>query len=165
VLRAEVPDAGQANVVSELVPAVNSSQGAVYCFEDEYLYNDGVYYYWLQDVSFAGEIELHGPAMAQVTLNGGGNHSPDIPLKTSFMRNYPNPFNPSTQLEYYLENDSDVDFKVYNLKGQLVDQITLRHQDKGFHRYIWEPQLSSGIYLIRFTAEGRSNTRKVILSK
>ena len=165
VLRAEVPDAGQANVVSELVPAVNSSQGAVYCFEDEDLYNDGIYYYWLQDVSFAGEIELHGPAMAQVTLSGGGNHSPDIPLKTSFTRNYPNPFNPSTQLEYYLEKDSDVNFKVYNLKGQLVDQITLRNQPGGFHRYIWEPQLSSGIYLIRFTAAGRSNTRKVILSK
>lgn len=110
-------------------------------------------------------MALHGPAMAQVTLNGGSNQTPDIPLKTSFVRNFPNPFNPCTQLEYYLEKESDVGFKVYNLKGQLVDQITLRNQAGGFHRYTWEPQLSSGVYLIKFTADGKSNTRRVMLSK
>lgn len=165
ILRSTEPDATSATVISSLIVATNSSQGAVYSYKDDSLNDDGVYYYWLQDVSFAGEIELHGPAMAQVTLNGGGNHSPDIPLKTGFMRNYPNPFNPSTQLEYYLEEGSDVGFKVYNLKGQLVDQITLRNQAGGFHRYTWEPQLSSGVYLIKFTADGKSNTRRVMLSK
>lgn len=165
ILRSTEPEAVNATVVSELIPAANTSQGAVYYFEDNSLYDDGLYYYWLQDVSFAGAIELHGPAMAQVTLNAGGNQSPNIPLKTSFTRSYPNPFNPSTQLEYYLEKGSDVEFQVYNLKGQLVDQITLRHQDSGFHRYTWKPQLSSGVYMIRFTAEGKSNTRKVILAK
>lgn len=110
-------------------------------------------------------MALHGPAMAQVTLNGGSNQTPDIPLKTSIVRNLPNPFNPSTQLEYYLENSSDVCFEVYNLRGQMVDQFTLRNQANGFHRYKWKPQLSSGVYLIRFTAAGKSNTRRVILSK
>jgi hypothetical protein len=108
---------------------------------------------------------MHGPIMVQVTLQSGSNQTPDLPLSTSLVRNYPNPFNPSTQLEYYLENGSDVDFEVYNLKGQLVDQFMLRNQESGFHRYTWEPQLSSGAYLIRFTADGKSNTRKVILSK
>ena len=165
ILRSTEPEAVNATVVSELIPAANTSQGAVYYFEDNSLYDDGLYYYWLQDVSFAGAIELHGPALAQVTLNVGGNQSPSIPLKTGFVRNYPNPFNPSTQLEYYLEKGAEVEFQVYNLKGQLVDQITLRHQDSGFHRYTWKPQLSSGVYMIRFTAEGKSNTRKVILAK
>lgn len=165
VLRSSEPDAALANVVSGLVPAANSSQGAVYYFEDAALYDDGIYYYWLQDVSFTGEIELHGPCMAHVTLQAGSNHAPDLPLKTSLVRNYPNPFNPSTQLEYYLEEGSDVSFEVYNLKGQKVDQFNLRNQDKGFHRYTWKPQLGSGTYLIKFTANGRSNTRKVVLTK
>jgi hypothetical protein len=165
ILRSVEPDAAQANIVSELIPAANSSQGASYYFEDKSLYDDGLYYYWLQDVSFAGAVELHGPAMAQVSLNAGGNHSPDIPLKTGFTRCFPNPFNPSTQLEYYLENSSDVSFEVYNLKGQLVDQISLRNQASGFNRYTWEPQLSSGVYLIRFAAGGKSNTRRVVLTK
>lgn len=165
VLRAKEAEASQALLVSALIPAANTSQGAVYCFEDKDLYDDGIYYYWLQDVSFSGSVELHGPAIVQVTLNAGSNQTPDIPMKTSLVRNYPNPFNPSTQFEYYLEKGSDVDFKVYNLKGQVVDQFTLRNQESGFHRYTWEPQLGSGVYLIRFTADGVSNTRKVILSK
>ena len=165
VLRSVELDATQANVVSALVPAANSSQGASYYFEDVDLYEDGLYYYWLQDVSFTGEVELHGPAMAQVSLQGGFDYTPDIPLQTSLIRNFPNPFNPSTQLEYYLENSADVDFEVYNLKGQLVDHFTLRHQTSGFHRHKWEPQLESGVYLVKFSAEGRSNVRKVILTK
>jgi hypothetical protein len=165
VLRSSEPDATRAKIVSALVSATNSSQGAAYCFEDNSFYEDGTYYYWLQDVSFAGQMELHGPAMAQVTLNGGSSQTPDIPLKTSFVRNFPNPFNPCTQLEYYLEQGADVDFKVYNVKGQLVDQFTLRNQASGLHRFTWEPQLGSGVYLVRFTAAGKSNTRRVILSK
>ncbi len=165
VLRSIEPQPAGATVVSELIAATNSSQGAFYCFEDKSIYEDGCYYYWLQDVSFSGGVELHGPAMVNVILNTGSNQVPDIPLKSSFIRNYPNPFNPSTQLEYYLENGTDVDFEVYNLRGQLVDQFTLRNQNSGFHRYTWKPELGSGAYLIRFTADGRSNSRKVILSK
>ncbi len=165
VLRSTEPDATKASKISALVPAVNSSQGAAYCYEDNSLDDDGIYYYWLQDVSFSGAIELHGPTMAQVTLLAGSSQTPDIPLKTGLVRNFPNPFNPSTQLEYYLEKGSDVGFKVYNLKGQLVDQFTLRNQASGLHRYTWEPQLGSGTYLIKFSAEGKSNARKVILTK
>ena len=165
VLRSNEPDVARASIISALVPATNSSQGAAYCFEDSSLYEDGIYYYWLQDVSFSGAVELHGPCMAHVTLQGGSSQTPDIPLRTGFVRNFPNPFNPSTQLEYYLEKSADVEFKVYNLKGQLVDQVTLRNQGGGLHRYRWEPQLSSGTYLVKFTADGKGNTRKVILSK
>jgi hypothetical protein len=165
VLRSNEPDAALANVVSELVPAANSSQGASYYFEDAALYDDGLYYYWLQDVSFSGAVELHGPCMAYVTLQGGSSQAPDIPLKTSLIRNFPNPFNPSTQLEYYLEAGSDVSFEIYNLKGKLLDQFTLRNQAGGFHRYKWEPLLSSGTYLVKFTANGRTNIRKVVLAK
>jgi hypothetical protein len=165
VLRADKPDAVNAKLISNLIPAANTSQGATYCFEDNNIYDDGVYYYWLQDVSFSGVAELYGPTMVQVTLKEGSNYTPDIPTKTSLVRNYPNPFNPSTQLEYYLEKSADVDFKVYNLRGQLVDQFMLRNQESGLHRYTWEPELGSGTYLIRFSADGKSNTRKVILSK
>ncbi len=165
VLRANEFEPASACVISDLIQAANTSQGATYCFTDDGLYEDGLFYYWLQDVSFSGEVAMHGPIMVQVTLQSGSNQAPDLPWSTSLVRNYPNPFNPSTQLEYYLENGSDVDFKVYNLRGQLVDQFTLRNQNSGFHRYTWEPQLSSGVYLIRFTADGKSNTRKVILSK
>lgn len=165
VLRGTDIEPAAASVISELIQAANTSQGATYCFKDEALYEDGLYYYWLQDVSFSGDVAMHGPIMVQVFLGSGANQTPELPLTTSLVRNYPNPFNPSTQLEYYLEKGSDVDFKVYNMRGQIVDQFMLRNQDSGFHRYTWKPELGSGIYLIRFTADGKSNTRKVILAK
>lgn len=165
VLRAPVPELNIANLVSELIPSVNSSQGARYSHTDEALYDDGTYYYWLQDISLSGDVEIHGPTMVNVVLGSGGNGTPEIPRKTGFHRNFPNPFNPSTYLEYYLETNADVAFKVYNLKGQLVDEINLSNVSSGTHRYKWEPKLDSGIYLVKFIAAGQTNTRKVILSK
>lgn len=165
VLKANDSEVASAKVISPLIPAVNSSQGATYCYVDADFYEDGLYYYWLQDVSFTGQVTLHGPITVQVTLGSDSGHVPDMPLTTGLIRNYPNPFNPSTQLEYYLEEGSDVSFEVYNLKGQMVDQFTLRNQASGFHRYAWKPQLGSGTYLVKFTAAGNSNTRKVVLAK
>ena len=165
ILRGTTTDLADAQLVSELIPSANSSQGARYSFTDDTLCEDGTYYYWLQDVSLSGDTEMHGPTMVNVILGEGGNGTPDIPMETGFHRNYPNPFNPSTTLEYYLETGSDVSFKVYNLKGQLVDEITLRNKNVGRHSYKWEPKLSSGIYFVKFSAAGKTNTRKVILSK
>ena len=165
ILRGEDTEAANANVISPLIPAANSSQGAVYYFVDEELSHDGTYSYWLQDVSISGQVTTHGPILVQVFLSTDVNQVPDLPYTTSLMRNYPNPFNPRTYLEFYLEAEADVTFEVYNLKGQLVDYFTLFNRSKGFHRHAWEPQLGSGIYLVKFTANGRTNTRKVILAK
>ncbi len=165
VYRSEDSQDANAILVSPLIPSANSSQGAVYYFEDKELYHDGTYHYWLQDVSISGQVYLHGPVMVQVFLTADGNYTPGLPFDTSFIRNYPNPFNPSTHLEFYLERNANVTFEVFNLKGQLVDYFTLFNRSEGFHRHRWEPQLGSGIYLVKFTANGRSNTRKVILAK
>lgn len=165
ILRSEDADAANANTVSPLIPSANSSQGAVYYFEDKELYHDGTYHYWLQDVSLSGKIFTHGPILVQVFLKAGGNYVPELPFTTGLIRNYPNPFNPKTQLEFYLERNANATFEVFNLKGQLVDYFTLFNKSKGFHRHTWEPQLSSGIYIVRFTADGRTNSRRVIIAK
>ena len=165
ILRSEDGDAANANTVSPLIPSANSSQGAVYYFEDKELDHDGTYHYWLQDVSLSGKIFTHGPILVQVFLKAGGNYVPELPFTTGLIRNYPNPFNPKTQLEFYLERNANATFEVFNLKGQLVDYFTLFNKSKGFHRHTWEPQLSSGIYIVRFTADGRTNTRRVIIAK
>ncbi len=165
ILRSKEALAEEAMTISELIYAANSSLGATYSFVDNAFTEDGIYYYWLADISFSGEMQFHGPKMATVNLLLDTSQAPNIPQKSSFIRNYPNPFNPSTQLEYYLETGSKVSFKFYNLKGQLVDEVFLPLQSGGYHSYIWQPKLSSGTYLIKFSADGKSNSRKVILSK
>ena len=54
--------------------------------------------------------------------------------------NYPNPFNPSTNIKFYLDKDSNIELKVYNALGNLVTTLV-----KGYHR--------SGSYEINFNAK------------
>jgi hypothetical protein len=166
IYRATEREFVRAELISPLIEGENSTEGSVYSFTDSELYEDGTYYYWLQASSYSVTLDVYGPASVNVVFNEDPNTPPDVPLVTSLVRNYPNPFNPSTQLEYYLETGADVKFTVFNLKGQMVDQFTLTNRPAGLHRYNWEPrELSSGTYIVKFSSAGKSNTRKVILAK
>lgn len=166
IYRATELEFATAKLISPLIEGENSTEGSIYSFTDSELFEDGTYYYWLQASSHSSMLDVFGPATVNVVFYDDPNIPPDVPMVTSLVRNYPNPFNPSTQLEYYLETGADVKFTVFNLKGQVVDQFTLTNRPAGLHRYNWEPQqLSSGTYIIKFSAAGKSNTRKVILTK
>ncbi len=64
-------------------------------------------------------------------------------LEASFI-NYPNPFAAGrghTEIEYYLENDSEVSLKIYNITGQLVRTLVDKEMQAGstrLHRYQWD---------------------------
>jgi tetratricopeptide (TPR) repeat protein len=66
---------------------------------------------------------------------------------------YPNPFNPSTTLEYELPVSANVECSIFDLRGNLVKNYKYNKQ-AGAHRIIWNgSNIPSGIYLIRFVAE------------
>ncbi len=80
--------------------------------------------------------------------------------------NYPNPFNNSTTIHYYLPKKSSVKLNVYNVTGKLVDTIVHKKQELGQYRVQWSPvNITSGIYLIRFEAEEFSKFTKCVLLK
>lgn len=85
--------------------------------------------------------------------------------------NYPNPFNPITQIRFAIPENSFVTLKVYNTVGQLVRTLVSENLDKGFHNYEWNAtddngnKLSSGIYLYRLQAGELVQTHKMILMK
>jgi hypothetical protein len=84
---------------------------------------------------------------------------------------YPNPFNPQTQISYYLPRDCQVRLTIYNLLGRRVKTLFDGHQDAGMHTLIWDgrtdggSQLSSGIYFYRLQADNFLQTRKMTLMK
>ncbi len=166
IYRATEREFVRAELISPLIESENSTEGSTYTYTDSELFEDGTYYYWLQASSHSSVMDVYGPVTVNVLFYDDPNIIPDKPMVTSLVRNYPNPFNPNTQLEYYLETGADVKFTVFNMRGQIVDQFTLTNRSAGLHRYNWEPQqLSSGAYIIKFSAAGKSNTRKVILTK
>ncbi len=88
------------------------------------------------------------------------------PVVFYLRQNHPNPFNPSTTIEYGLDLPCVVELAVYNQKGQLVDVIQSGFQQAGYYSVEWEPgDLASGIYLYRLTAGGNVVSRKMVLIK
>ncbi|MBL7034043.1 MAG: T9SS type A sorting domain-containing protein [Candidatus Delongbacteria bacterium] len=79
---------------------------------------------------------------------------------------YPNPFNPTTTIEYSLATSGSVQLSIYNIQGQLVDVIQEGFMTAGWHTAIWSPSdLSSGIYMVELSAGGYPASRKVMYLK
>ncbi len=81
-------------------------------------------------------------------------------------QNFPNPFNPTTLIEFELLQDSDVEVKVYNLAGKEVAILHKGFLSSGMYQYQFDATgLPSGIYIYQVTTPISSQTRKMILTK
>lgn len=81
----------------------------------------------------------------------------NIPEEFAITENYPNPFNPSTNIEFELPESADVSIKIYNIVGQRVTTLLNENMEVGFHTARFEADnLASGVYIVRLTANGTS---------
>jgi len=79
---------------------------------------------------------------------------------------YPNPFNPSTSIELDLNKDSYVSINVYNVSGQLVDQVFAGNLNSSNHRFTWDASfVSSGVYFMNIQVGDIIETKKLMLVK
>ncbi len=93
------------------------------------------------------------------------DHS-SLPSEFSLSKNYPNPFNPTTTIEYSLPLSGDILLIVYNLIGEKVALLYSGNTPAGNHKVIWDASsLASGIYFYRFQAGDFVQTRKMLLLK
>ncbi|MDH4071297.1 MAG: T9SS type A sorting domain-containing protein [Ignavibacteria bacterium] len=101
------------------------------------------------------------------TLQAGGNESSsDAPMAVSIGGNYPNPFNPSTTIDYTLTQDAFVRLEVFNTLGQRVGLLREEHQTEGRHTVVFDADgLPSGIYFYRLQAGSVVETRTMLLLK
>ena len=93
-------------------------------------------------------------------------HSNDHHPKTYYLENnYPNPFNPTTIINYELPITNDVELNIYNLLGQKVVTLVNEKQNPGHHQVEWNASgFSSGVYYCRLsTSSGFVQTRKLVL--
>jgi len=100
----------------------------------------------------------------------------DIPtLRTTLHNNYPNPFNPVTNIAYSIKDPGKITLEVYNIKGQLVKTLVNEIQETGTHSVTWSgtdnsnKSVSSGVYFYKMVSDsniGRyTSTKKMILMK
>jgi Secretion system C-terminal sorting domain len=85
-----------------------------------------------------------------------------IPKEYSLKAAYPNPFNPSTTLEYALPVQSEVECTIFDLSGNVVKEFFF-NQYTGTHSITWKAEdASSGIYLVRFVAKAVDGTNSFV---
>ncbi len=87
------------------------------------------------------------------------------------IRNYPNPFNPETNISFTLAKESKVSVDIYNSKGQRIRNLTNEKLAAGTHNLNWNGKdsngktVSSGIYFCKVKGENFSSTGKMVLMK
>jgi uncharacterized protein (DUF362 family) len=112
------------------------------------------------------EIEVVGDGANLVATDVQPNLKRQIPANFKLCANYPNPFNPSTMIVFYLPKSERVTLKVYDIVGREVETLIQGEVPSGEHRLQWSAQgLASGVYLCRLEADRFSETMKMIYQK
>ncbi len=102
--------------------------------------------------------------LAEQTAIRQGFDSPDQPTSFRLEQNYPNPFNASTIFSYQLAKDALVDFRLYNISGQLVQTLLKEFQQAGQYQLRWKAEkIPSGVYFYQIQAGVFSEIKKCTL--
>ncbi len=89
-----------------------------------------------------------------------------VPLDYSLSQNFPNPFNPSTTIEYALPEAGHVRLHIYSVTGQLVHSLVNQVQEPGYHSVNFPgSSLASGMYIYRLSVNNRTIQKKMLLMK
>lgn len=85
--------------------------------------------------------------------------------------NYPNPFNPDTNIKFHIPQRGNVKLQIFNIKGQRVKTLADDMFEAGTHKLIWDGRneqgqiTASGIYFYRLQTERETITKKMMLLK
>lgn len=83
-----------------------------------------------------------------------------IPKEFVLHNNYPNPFNPSTKIEFQLPSESRVKVEIINILGQRVELLSDGVESAGVKEIVWNASgLASGIYFIKVSGYSVSDNR------
>ena len=78
--------------------------------------------------------------------------------------NYPNPFNPSTTIEFTLHKAEFIELKVYNILGKEVSTLVSKKLNEGNYTYSFDgSNLASGVYYYQLVASEYREVKKMIL--
>jgi hypothetical protein len=115
----------------------------------------------------------YGYRIKQIDTNGAFVYHAEMEVEVSGaprafdLRAYPNPFNPSTTIEFTVEAEDEVTLEAFDPTGRMVATLFRGKAITGYrYRIPFEADgLSSGTYLVRLTAGDQARTKKVVLMR
>ncbi len=127
---------------------------------------EGETYYWRVRSSVEGEWQTWSRTWTFTTQGASSTEDDYFPTDFVLHGNYPNPFNPTTIIEYSLPESARVRLEVYNIMGQRIAVVVDEVQSSGRHSAMFDAgNLSSGVYIYRIQAGEFVQSRKMTLIK
>jgi hypothetical protein len=131
----------------------NSNSPKEYSFIDNDV-TSGRYLYRLKQIDIDGQFEFS--KTVEVNFN--------FPVDFSVKQNFPNPFNPTTKIEFSIPSDNNVEIKIFNVLGMEVATLLNENKQAGTHSIEFNASnLSSGIYYYKVVSGNYSEIKKMIL--
>ena len=96
---------------------------------------------------------------------------PTLPTDYDLTQNFPNPFNPTTEIQFALKERGLVDLRVYDILGREVTTLLSERMEAGAHRVVWDGRTrfgssaATGVYFYRMVVNGFVSTKKMLLLK
>lgn len=89
-----------------------------------------------------------------------------IETKENKIVNYPNPFNPSTKIEFTLKEAGDVKVEVYDMLGRKIKTLENSHKEAGSYSTVFNANgIASGIYILVMQTGQERITKKIVFTK
>jgi|GEM_PF-824226 len=139
----------------------NSSTTHEYNYYDINVEDNVLYWYKIEEISISGQNIFHGPVLTAL--------APKVPEFFHLSQNFPNPFNPITEMNYQILKESKVSLRIFNLMGKEVRTLVDAIKKAGFYTVTWDGKddadrpLVSGVYTCRLVTEGGCSIRKMML--
>ncbi len=119
-----------------------------------------------------GDINLvTNPGNASSKPNPTSVENEIVPLQYKLYNNYPNPFNPSTNIAFEIASAEFVSLRVFNINGEMVRTLINENLPPGRFEKVWDGKdefgvsVSSGIYIYRLVAGQFDKSARMILMK
>jgi hypothetical protein len=132
---------------------------------DMYSDSTGAHLAWAG--TFNGEQDVYyGRIIADSTVTDVAGEDLSVPGSYELLQNFPNPFNPSTQIGMRIAEPTHVTLRVYDILGREVATLVNEQLEAGDHTRTWDASgMASGVYYYRLQAADFTQTRSLVLSR
>lgn len=129
--------------------------------------NGKLYPYWMDDYSPDNNgIYQIWSSVINLSQIGIRKIESTVPKDFLLSPNFPNPFNPETNIEFSLPKSGNLSLKIYDINGREVENLYNGKTEAGEYRTVWNATgKASGIYFLRAVFDGQIQTERLILAK
>jgi flagellar hook assembly protein FlgD len=115
------------------------------------------------------EVAINGVVSA--VNNAAGVTLKALPSTYTLSQNFPNPFNPTTTIEYSIPTTGNVSLAIYNVAGQKIRTLVNASQSANFYKVVWDGKndngmtVGTGTYFYKLVSGNYSKIVKMTLMK